>query len=124
MTNIYSARRFFNAKFNLFHKSMRSKTDVTFGIPVLEGSCDCGKVGYSARGASSGNFYSHSTAPRAASGDPYLTASAFKPNQVMWRGNDIIDSKVNRSYMPPKSENAHYFCPCEKKQVLNSMCNM
>ena len=120
-----SSRRYTIAKRNLklFRSKSTTKLDFTFGIPVLQGACECGKVGYTARDTSRGNFYSHSTAsshstaPRAASGDPYLIASAFKANQVVWRGEQIVNSKIQRSYMPPNSENAHYFCPCEKKQV-------
>lgn len=64
-------------------------------------------------------MYTHSTAPRAASGDPFLVASAFKANQVEWfGGKDLIDSVEHKEYMPPNSSNPHYFCSCEKRQYL------
>ena len=90
---------------------------ITYPGLELRGSCECGKVGFVARGPSALNFYSHSTAPRMASGEPFLTASGFKPNQVVWTG-DVVDSVQQPSYMPPNSSNPHYFCSCAKKQYM------
>jgi hypothetical protein len=83
----------------------------------LCGQCSCGQVGYVASHLPYVNFYSHSTAPRSASGDPFLIASGFHANQIEWKGN-VIDSTKQREYMPPSSSNPHYFCPCEKKEYL------
>jgi hypothetical protein len=83
----------------------------------LCGQCSCGRVGFVASHLPYLNFYSHSTAPRAASGDPFLIASGFHANQVEWKG-DVIDSTKQKEYMPPNSSNPHYFCPCKKKEYL------
>lgn len=98
-------------------RNLCGDVDNTYSVMKLCGHCECGKVGYTARGSSSLNFYSHSSAPRNASGEPFLIASGFKPNQVMWQG-DVINSVVRPEYMPPNSSNPHYFCPCAKKQYL------
>lgn len=83
----------------------------------LCGQCSCGEVGYLASHLPYLNFYSHSTAPRSASGDPFLIASGFHRSQVEWKGN-VINSTEHKEYMPPNSANPHYFCPCHKREYL------
>ena len=96
-----------------------SSVDNIYNAPVLCGSCDCGKAGYVGRGVPAVNFISHSSAPRAASKDDYLIASAFKPEDVTWFGDEHLINSVNSpKYMPPKSSNPHYFCACSKQQYL------
>jgi len=116
-------RLFKNNQSALKIRAFSTKPDNVFSSPKLCGSCDCGKVGFEANGVSCGNFYTHSSAPRYASSSSepeasaYLASSAFKLNQVSWKGNPI-NSVENPAYMPPGSSNPHYFCPCEKKQYL------
>jgi hypothetical protein len=90
---------------------------VTYPTPQLCGQCQCGKVGYIARGVPFLNFYSHSSAPRQASGEPFLIASAFRSNQIEWKG-EVIDSSLHSQYMPTNSSNPHFFCPCDQRQYL------
>jgi hypothetical protein len=110
-------RRLSVGKSQSVHRNLCGGVDNTFSALELCGQCECGKVGYTARGPSAINFFSHSSAPRNASGEPFLIASGFKPNQVMWRGN-VMNSVTSPEYMPPNSSNPHYFCPCDKKQYL------
>ena len=71
--------------------------------PVLRGRCRCGACGFEGHGASVLNFYTHSSAPRAASGSPFLAASGFRFDQVRWLGGPVNDP-------PPGSRNPHYKC--------------
>ena len=100
-------------------RNVVTAVDNIYPTPTLCGSCDCGKAGYIGCGVPAVNFISHSSAPRAASNDPYLVASAFKPEDVIWYGDKyLINSITSPEYMPPKSSNPHYFCGCSKKQYL------
>lgn len=102
----------------LLSQRQLSQCDKTYDPPRLSGRCACGKVGYDAVGPPASNFITHSSAPRAASGEPYLIASGFKSNQIVWSGEGLVDSTKRPEYMPPNSSNPHYFCPCDKKQYL------
>tara|TARA_B110000208_G_scaffold61188_1_gene79562 strand:+ start:26 stop:1039 length:1014 start_codon:yes stop_codon:yes gene_type:complete len=74
-------------------------------IERLEGRCKCGKCGYVGLGASALNFYTHSSAPRAASGEAFLAAAGFRHDQVRWIGGDALVKTP-----PPGSLNDHYAC--------------
>lgn len=93
------------------------RDNLQYNSLILYGSCDCGKVSYEAKGLPYLNFYSHSNAPREASNDNFLIGSAFKSNQVEFKGN-VIDSSKEKEYMPKNSSNPHFFCSCQKKQYL------
>ncbi len=84
---------------------------------TIVGSCSCGKVGFEGKGESCLNFYTHSSGPREASGQPFLKASGYKPHQVEFTG-PVISSLDDATKMPSGSKNAHYFCPCEKSEYL------
>ena len=74
---------------------------------VLSGRCACGASGFEGHGPSAANFISHSSAPRAASGDPFLVAAAFRGDQVRWIGGESVVDQP-----PPGSKNPHYKCRC------------
>ena len=77
----------------------------TVAIDRLEGKCECGKCGFVGLGASALNFYSHSSAPRAASGAAFLAAAGFRHDQVRWFGGDDLETAP-----PEGSSNAHFQC--------------
>ena len=74
-----------------------------FSHNVLRGRCSCGACGFDAVGPSALNFFSHSSAPRAASGRPVLAAAGFKPEQIAWRGEALVNSVDSPELMPAVS---------------------
>lgn len=87
--------------------STSAASAAAFDLPVLKGSCTCGSVGWEAKGPSALNFTCHCSVCRGASGQPYVQAAGFKPEQVEW---------VNKAGMveslPPGSRNKRYHCKC------------
>lgn len=53
-----------------------------FSLPTLRGRCSCGSVGWDATGPSALNFTCHCSVCRGASGQPFVQAAGFKPEQV------------------------------------------
>jgi hypothetical protein len=87
--------------------SVKAAKSAVFGTPTLRGQCECGSVGWVATGPSSINFTCHCSVCRKASGQPYLPAAGFKPEQVQWTNfNGMAE------VLPPGSRNKRYYCKC------------
>jgi hypothetical protein len=87
--------------------SIKAAKSVVFGVPTLRGQCECGSVGWVATGPSSINFTCHCSVCRKASGQPYLPAAGFKPEQVQWTNFNGMTE-----VLPPGSRNKRYYCKC------------